>query len=95
MSVDAAAVRRIAHLARIAVREGEVAHLQGELNAMLDFVAQLEEVNVAGVEPMTSVTPMRMKEREDVVTDGGIADQIVRNAPAAEDHFFEVPKVVE
>ena len=95
MSVDAPAVRRIAHLARIAVREDEVAHLQGELNAMLDFVAQLEEVNIAGVEPMTSVTPMKMKERDDAVIDGGIADQILKNAPAAEDHFFEVPKVVE
>ena len=95
MSVDAAAVRRIAHLARIAVREDEVAHLQRELNAMLDFVAQLEEVNAAGVEPMTSVTPMSMKQRDDVVTDGGIADQIVKNAPVAEDHFFLVPKVVE
>ena len=95
MPVDAAAVRRIAHLARIAVHEDEVAHLEGELNAMLAFVAQLEEVNIAGVEPMTSVTPMKMKERDDVVTDGDIADQIVKNAPAAEDHFFQVPKVVE
>ena len=95
MSVDAAAVRRIAHLARIAVREDEVAHLQGELNAMLDFVAQLEEVNVTGVEPMTSVTPMKMKQRGDIVTDGEIADKILKNAPAAEDHFFQVPKVVE
>jgi aspartyl-tRNA(Asn)/glutamyl-tRNA(Gln) amidotransferase subunit C len=93
--VDAAAVRRIAHLARIAVHEDEVVHLEGELNAMLAFVAQLEEVNVAGVEPMTSVTPMKMKQRDDVVTDGNIADQIVKNAPAAEDDFFQVPKVVE
>src|SRR4051794_35788391 len=74
MSVDAATVRRIAHLARIAVKEDEVAHLQGELNAMLAFVAQLEEVDITGVEPMTSVTPMHMKERDDVVTDGEIAD---------------------
>ncbi len=95
MSVDAAAVRRIAHLARIAVADDEVVHLQGELNAMLAFVAQLEEVDVTGVEPMTSVTPMHMKERDDIVTDGNIADDIVRNAPAAEDHFFQVPKVVE
>ena len=63
MSVDAATVRRIAHLARIAVAEDEVPHLQGELNAILDFVAELDEVDVAGVEPMTSVTPMRMKKR--------------------------------
>ena len=95
MSVDAATVRRIAQLARIAVTEAEVPHLQGELNAMLAFVEQLQEVNVEGIEPMTSVTPMAMKKREDVVTDGGIADDIVKNAPATEDHFFLVPKVVE
>ena len=95
MSVDTATVRRIAHLARIAVKDDEVEHLQGELNAMLAFVEQLQEVDVAGVEPMTSVTPMAMKKREDVVTDGGIAEDIVKNAPATEDHFFLVPKVVE
>jgi aspartyl-tRNA(Asn)/glutamyl-tRNA(Gln) amidotransferase subunit C len=95
MSVDAATVRRIAHLARIAVAESEVPHLQGELNAMLAFVEQLSEVNVDGVEPMTSVMPMAMKKRPDAVTDGGIADDIVRNAPATDDHFFLVPKVVE
>jgi aspartyl-tRNA(Asn)/glutamyl-tRNA(Gln) amidotransferase subunit C len=95
MSVDAATVRRIAHLARIAVTDAEVPHLQGELNAMLAFVEQLSEVDVEGVEPMTSVTPMEMKKRPDVVDDGKIADAIVRNAPAAEDHFFLVPKVVE
>lgn len=95
MSVDAATVRRIAHLARIAVTDAEVPHLQGELNAMLAFVEQLAEVDVEGVEPMTSVTPMEMKKRTDVVTDGGIADAIVMNAPATEDHFFLVPKVVE
>ena len=95
MSVDAATVRRIAHLARIAVAESEVAHLQGELNAMLAFVEQLSEVNVEGVEPMTSVMPMAMKKRSDVVDDGEIADDIVRNAPETQDHFFLVPKVVE
>lgn len=95
MSVDTATVRRIAHLARIAVADDEVEHLRGELNAMLAFVEQLNEVDVAGVEPMTSVTPMEMKTREDVVTDGGIADDIVRNAPATQDHYFVVPKVVE
>ena len=95
MSVDAATVRRIAHLARIAVADEEVPHLQGELNAMLAFVEQLAEVNVEGVEPMTSVTPMEMKKRPDVVNDGEIADAIVGNAPATEDHFFLVPKVVE
>ena len=82
MSVDAATVRRIAHLARIAVAEEEVEHLQGELNAILAFVEQLSEVDVEGVEPMTSVTPMEMKKRPDVVTDGGIPDDIVKNAPA-------------
>ena len=94
-TVDAATVRRIAHLARIAVAENEVSHLQGELNAMLAFGAQLSEVDVAGVEPMTSVMPMKMKERDDKVTDGEIADAIVANAPVSEDHFFLVPKVVE
>jgi aspartyl-tRNA(Asn)/glutamyl-tRNA(Gln) amidotransferase subunit C len=95
MAVDAATVRRIAHLARIAVADDEVEHLQGELNAILAFVEQLSEVNVEGVEPMTSVTPMEMKKRSDVVTDGGIPDDIIKNAPAADDHFFVVPKVVE
>jgi aspartyl-tRNA(Asn)/glutamyl-tRNA(Gln) amidotransferase subunit C len=95
MSVDADTVRRIAHLARIAVAEEEVEHLRGELNAILAFVDQLSEVKVDGVEPMTSVTPMDMKKREDAVTDGDIPDDIVRNAPATEDHFFVVPKVVE
>ena len=95
MSVDVATVRRIAHLARIAVTDEEVPHLQGELNAMLAFVEQLSEVNVEGVEPMTSVTPMEMKKRADEVTDGEIADDVVRNAPETQDHFFLVPKVVE
>lgn len=95
MSVDAATVRRIAHLARIAVTDDEVPHLQGELNAMLAFVEQLSEVDVEGVEPMTSVTPMEMKKRADVVDDGDIADKVVANAPATENHFFLVPKVVE
>jgi aspartyl-tRNA(Asn)/glutamyl-tRNA(Gln) amidotransferase subunit C len=95
MSVDADTVRRIAHLARIAVDDAEVPHLQGELNAMLSFVEQLSEVDVSGVEPMTSVTPMQMKKRIDVVNDGEIPDDIVKNAPATENHFFLVPKVVE
>jgi len=95
MSVDEKTVRRIAHLARIAVAEDEVAHLQGELNAILAFVEQLSEVDCRGVEPMTSVTPMEMKKREDNVTDGGIADDILRNAPACEGSYFLVPKVVE
>jgi aspartyl-tRNA(Asn)/glutamyl-tRNA(Gln) amidotransferase subunit C len=95
MSVDAATVRRIAHLARIAVKDEEVPHLQGELNAILAFVEQLSEVDVDGVEPMTSVTPMVMKKRHDVVNDGEIANVIVANAPATEDDYFLVPKVVE
>jgi aspartyl-tRNA(Asn)/glutamyl-tRNA(Gln) amidotransferase subunit C len=95
MSVDAATVRRIAHLARIAVADDEVEHLRGELNAILAFVEQLSEVDVEGVEPMTSVTPMEMRKRPDAVTDGGIPDDIIKNAPAAQDGFFVVPKVVE
>jgi len=95
MSADADTVRRIAQLARIALADDEVEQLREELNAILAFVEQLSEVNVDGVEPMTSVIPMQMKKRADVVTDGGIADEILKNAPAAEDHFFVVPKVVE
>jgi aspartyl-tRNA(Asn)/glutamyl-tRNA(Gln) amidotransferase subunit C len=95
MSVDATTVRRIAHLARIAVKDGEVEHLKDQLNGILAFVEQLAEVNVDGVEPMTSVTPMAMKKRADVVTDGGIAEDVVKNAPATADHFFLVPKVME
>jgi aspartyl-tRNA(Asn)/glutamyl-tRNA(Gln) amidotransferase subunit C len=95
MSIDAATVRRIAHLARIAVADDEVEHLRGEINSILSFVEQLSEVNVEGVEPMTSVTPMVMKKRADVVTDGNNADAVLRNAPAAENNYFMVPKVVE
>jgi aspartyl-tRNA(Asn)/glutamyl-tRNA(Gln) amidotransferase subunit C len=95
MSVDAMTVRRIAHLARIAVTDAEVPHLQGELNAILAFVEQLSEVDVEGVEPMTSVTPMDMKKRRDVVNDGEIPDDIVANAPASDNHFFLVPKFLE
>ncbi|HEU4659988.1 MAG TPA: Asp-tRNA(Asn)/Glu-tRNA(Gln) amidotransferase subunit GatC [Pseudolabrys sp.] len=95
MSVDTETVRRIARLARIAVAEDEVEHLKGEINSILAFVEQLSEVDVAGVEPMTSVTPMTMKKRADVVTDGGNADVIVANAPASDNHLFLVPKVVE
>jgi aspartyl-tRNA(Asn)/glutamyl-tRNA(Gln) amidotransferase subunit C len=95
MSVDAKTVRRIAHLARIAVAEDEVEHLRGEINAILAFVEQLEEVDVEGVEPMTSVIPMTMKKRTDVVSDGGDSDAILKNAPATERNYFLVPKVVE
>ena len=95
MAVDQATVKRIAHLARIAVREDETGLLQGELNAILAFVETLSEVDVEGVEPMTSVMPMPMKKRADVVNDGNIADLVTQNAPAVEDHFFMVPKVIE
>ena len=95
MSVDQATVRRIAHLARIAVQDEDVPHLQQELNAILAFVEELDAVNVDGVEPMTSVIPMKMKLRVDAVTDHAGADVVVANAPAREDHFFTVPKVVE
>ncbi len=95
MPVDQATVRRIAHLARIKVPDEAVAGLQGELNAILAFVETLDEVDVAGVEPMTSVMPMPMKKRDDMVTEGGIADRITANAPLSEDHFFTVPKVIE
>ena len=95
MSADADTVRRIAQLARIALADDEVEHLREELNAILAFVEQLSEVDVEGVEPMTSVIPMAMKKRPDEVTDGGIPDDILKNAPAAQDGFFVVPKVVE
>ncbi|ALN73368.1 Asp-tRNA(Asn)/Glu-tRNA(Gln) amidotransferase subunit GatC [Aureimonas sp. AU20] len=95
MSVDTATVRRVARLARIAVSDEDVTTMEGELNAILGFVEQLREVDVSGVEPMTSVIPMQMKKRQDAVTDGHKADDIVANAPATEDHYFMVPKVVE
>ena len=95
MSVDANTVRQIARLARIAVPEEEVAHLQAELNAILAFVEQLSTLNVADVEPMTSAIPMQMKQRPDIVTEGDDADAILKNAPVSDDHFFVVPKVVE
>ena len=95
MSVDAATVKRIGRLARIRVEEDEVEKYQGEINAILGFVEQLSEVNVEGVEPMTSVTPMQLRRRDDVVTDGGYPEKVVKNAPLTEDNFFMVPKVIE
>ncbi len=95
MSVDDATVRRIAHLARIAVDEKDVAHWRGEINAVLKFAEQLNEVNVDGVEPMTSVTPMKLPLREDKVTDGEIPEKVLANAPQDQDGFYLVPKVVE
>jgi aspartyl-tRNA(Asn)/glutamyl-tRNA(Gln) amidotransferase subunit C len=95
MSVDRETVKRVARLARIAVSDAEAEALKAELNTILGFVEQLNEVDVTGVEPMTSVTPMAMKKREDVVTDGDKAADIVANAPATDENFFLVPKVVE
>lgn len=95
MSVDLQTVKRVARLARIAVSEEDAERMTGELNAILGFVEQLNEVDVEGVEPMTSVIPMAMKKRPDVVNDGGKAVDIVANAPATDENFFLVPKVVE
>ena len=95
MSVDLATVKRVAHLARIAVSDEDAQRMEGELNAILGFVEQLNEVDIEGIEPMTSVTPMTMKKRGDEVTDGYKADDIVANAPLSEDNLFLVPKVVE
>jgi len=95
MSVDLATVKRVAHLARISVGDDEAESLRGELNAILGFVEQLNEVHVSGVEPMTSVLPMAMKKRPDEVTDGGKVEDVLANAPARAAHYFLVPKVVE
>ncbi|MFZ1727553.1 MAG: Asp-tRNA(Asn)/Glu-tRNA(Gln) amidotransferase subunit GatC [Albidovulum sp.] len=95
MSIDIDTARRVAHLARIAVKEADLPALAGELSGIVSFMEQLNEVDVAGVEPMTSVTPMRLVRREDVVTDGNIQKQILKNAPDAREGFFAVPKVVE
>ena len=95
MSIDIDTARRVAHLARIAVKEEDLPALAGELSNILTFMEQLNEVDVDGVEPMTSVTPMRLKRREDVVTDGGYPEKILSNAPDAREGFFAVPKVVE
>lgn len=95
MSVDLQTVKRVARLARIAVSDEEASRMTGELNTILGFVEQLSEVDVSGVEPMTSVTPMDMRKRQDAVTDGNKAADIVANAPATEENFFLVPKVVE
>jgi aspartyl-tRNA(Asn)/glutamyl-tRNA(Gln) amidotransferase subunit C len=95
MSVDRETVRRIARLARLAVDEDQLAAMETELNALLSWVEQLSEVNVEGVPPMTSVVEQRLKMRSDVVTDGGHADDLMKNAPQSEGHFFVVPKVVE
>lgn len=95
MSVDTDTVRRVAKLARIAVPEQDLAPLAEELNGILDWVEQLGEVDVDGVEPMTSVTPMTLKMREDGITDGGMANRVLANAPDSREGFYAVPKVVE
>lgn len=95
MSIDKETARRVAHLARIEVADDQLEHLAGELNGILGFMKQLNEVDVEGVEPMTSVTPMLLLRRADVVTDGDQQDAILKNAPDAREGFFAVPKVVE
>ena len=95
MDIDEATVRRIARLARIKVTDAEAKALETELSGILDWVKQLDEVDTSNVEPMTRVVAMTLKMREDRVNDGEIADDIVANAPAREEHFFVVPKVVE
>ncbi|MCB1366418.1 MAG: Asp-tRNA(Asn)/Glu-tRNA(Gln) amidotransferase subunit GatC [Rhodobacteraceae bacterium] len=95
MSIDKDTARRVAHLARIEVAETDLDKLAGELSNILGFMEQLNEVDVEGIEPMTSVTPMRLKMRTDKVTDGGYPEKILANAPDAREGFFAVPKVVE
>ncbi len=93
--VDEATVRRIARLARLKVSDAEAVSLKGELNTILKWVEQLGEVDTKGVEPMTKVVSMSLKQREDKITDGEKAAEIVKNAPMSEDNFFVVPKIVE
>jgi aspartyl-tRNA(Asn)/glutamyl-tRNA(Gln) amidotransferase subunit C len=95
MQVDEATVRRIARLARVRITPDEVKGLEKELSGILNWVEQLNEVDVDGVAPMTRVVDVKLKMRDDVVTDGGIADDVTRNAPMSDDHFYVVPKVVE
>jgi aspartyl-tRNA(Asn)/glutamyl-tRNA(Gln) amidotransferase subunit C len=95
MSIDTETARRVAKLARIKVEDADLPALAQDFNRILGFVEQLNEVDVDGVEPMTSVTPMRLKRRVDEVTDGGQQDKVLSNAPDAREGFFAVPKVVE
>ena len=95
MSIDIKTARKVAHLARIEVAETALEPLAGELSNILNFMEQLNEVDISGVEPMTSVTPMALKQRKDVVSDGNIQDKILKNAPDTREGFFAVPKVVE
>ena len=95
MSLDKDTVARIARLARLKVPDEELAPLAGELSGIFAWIEQLNEVDTKNVEPMTRVVPIELKQREDKITDGGIADDVTRNAPQTEDHYFVVPKVVE
>jgi len=95
MQVDEATVKRIARLARIRITEDEAKGLEAEISSILSWVEQLNEVDVEGVEPMTRVVPIKLKMRDDLVTDGEIADDVMKNAPLSDDHFYVVPKVVE
>lgn len=95
MSIDTTTARRVAKLARIDVPEADLPELANEFSAILGFIEQLNEVDVDGIDPMTSVTPQRLKRREDVVTDGGQQEAVLKNAPDAREGFFAVPKVVE
>ncbi|AQX30657.1 MULTISPECIES: Asp-tRNA(Asn)/Glu-tRNA(Gln) amidotransferase subunit GatC [Bartonella] len=95
MSVDNKTVKRVAHLARIAIHDDETERMTKEFNAILEFVEQLNEVDINGVEPLTSVMPMALRMREDNITDGNKAAEIVANAPITEENFFLVSKVVE
>lgn len=95
MAVDKDTVRHVAHLARIRLSEADVAKLEGELNLILNWIEQLGEINTDGVAPMTSAVEIAMKKRVDEITDGNIADEVIKNAPLSEDHYFMVPKVVE
>jgi aspartyl-tRNA(Asn)/glutamyl-tRNA(Gln) amidotransferase subunit C len=95
MSVDRATVHRIARLARIAITEDEAKRLEKELSGILDWVAQLDEIDTQGIEPMTRVVAMTMQQRKDEVTDGNCAEDVLMNAPAVDDHYFVVPKIIE
>ncbi len=95
MSVDQETVKRIAHLARIAVHDDEAERMTKELNVILGFVEQLNEVDVSSVEPLTSVMPMTLRMREDSITDGDKVADIVANAPVTEENFFLVSKIIE
>ncbi|WP_104491213.1 Asp-tRNA(Asn)/Glu-tRNA(Gln) amidotransferase subunit GatC [Paracoccus denitrificans] len=95
MAITEDEARKVAHLARIAVKDADLPPLAQELNGILHFMEQLNEVDVEGVEPMTGVEPMRLKRRQDIVTDGEMQDLILKNAPDAREGFFAVPKVVE